>query len=458
MLDLQKIEAGKMQINYVCGDVVSFPRYLYESFEQTAGEKELVLEFVSVEPEIWMDYDEEKLTQIVVNLLANAIRHTSPGGKVSLHLDRGDQPDALVLEVRDNGVGISKDELPFIFDRFYQSSRAAQGGTGIGLSLAKNLVELLKGKITVESQPGQGTVFRLTLPISEKGPKANQQLKSGNTFLFPSLDDEARFADPAGINSDSPVILITEDHPQVLKFICACLAKDFTIVTAKDGEEGIQKAFEIIPDLIISDIMMPGKNGFELCAAIKNNILTSHIPVILLTGRGDQAALMEGIAHGADAYVVKPFEPAELNLRITKLLELRDSLSEHYKKIASSENGALAPTISIVENEFILKIRSFIEEHINDSQFNMNSLTRHMGMSHPQLHRKMIALTGESTGKFVRSVRMSKAIELLKNSDLNVSEIAYEVGFSEPGYFTKVFTKEYNVTPTEFRTNRLNSN
>ena len=210
-------------------------------------------------------------------------------------------------------------------------------------------------------------------------------------------------------------------------------------------------AYEHIPDLIISDVMMPGKDGFELTGQLKTDIQTSHIPIILLTGRGDHDAYMTGLEHGADAYVTKPFDPPELLLRVKKLLELRANLSYYYRSQSAPVDAQTNNRISAKENEFLQHVRSIVEEHINDAQFNMNMLSKEMTMSHAQLHRKITALTGESTGKFVRSVRLTKAVELLRNSDLTISEIAYETGFSEPGYFTKTFSKEYNMTPSDFR-------
>jgi DNA-binding response OmpR family regulator len=449
MLDLQKAEAGKLKPNYVYGNVVDAARNAYDAFSSLAKEKEVTLRFSASEPNLEMDYDDEKLTQILTNLVANAIRHTPSKGTVSLTLSCSD--GNLFIQVHDTGTGISEQDLPFIFDRYYQSSRAAQGGTGIGLALAKNLVELLKGSISVTSNEKIGTSFQISLPVTHTARASGSSPAQRMDIVFNGLDDETRFSAPSDITSDKPIVLVVEDHTDVAQFSASCLRKDYSTVIASDGETGIKKAFEHIPDLVISDVMMPGIDGFEVCARIKTDIQTSHIPVILLTGRGDHAALMEGIEHGADAYVVKPFEPAELLLRVKKLLELRRILSEHYR---NRSNGIIKPQptqASAREHAFVEKLRTFIEEHINDPQLSMHMLCQHMAMSHPQLHRKITALTGESAGKLVRSVRLTKALDLLRNSDLTVSEIAYETGFSEPGYFTKVFSKEYAMTPTEYR-------
>ncbi|HLF64646.1 MAG TPA: ATP-binding protein, partial [Saprospiraceae bacterium] len=451
ILELQKAEAGKLRPHYVCGEVVSFVRYLFDSFELLAKEKSVTLVFFSVLKELGMDYDEEKLTQILSNLISNAVKHTHKGGKVSLTLSTSQTNDHLHIRIQDTGVGISPDDLPYIFDRYYQSSRAATGGTGIGLALTKNLVELLGGSVTVESVMDFGTTFNVELPITTKAEQAVPVATRNADVVTEIFDDESGFLSPTQETAGKPIVLVVEDHTEVLEYIVSCLAQDFTIMTSMDGNDGIRKAYEHIPDLIVSDIIMPGKDGFELCTTLKVDIQTSHIPIILLTGRRDQASLMEGIEHGADAYIVKPFHPQELILRVKKLLELRANLRQYYRKYATAEPKEVTVQASAKENEFLHRLRTFVEDHMNDAQFNMQMLSHKMAMSHSQLHRKITALTGESTGKFVRTVRLTKAMDLLRNSDLTVSEIAYETGFSEPGYFTKVFSKEYHMSPSEYR-------
>jgi signal transduction histidine kinase/DNA-binding response OmpR family regulator len=452
MLDLQKIEAGKMKIFYKHGDIIQKIRMIFDLFESWAREKEIQMSFSADPPELFMDYDDDKLTQIISNLLSNAIKHTQQHGKIGVMVNRVVKHNTLLIVVQDTGIGISPEDLPYIFDRYYQSSRAAAGGTGIGMALTKNLVELLDGSITVESQLDFGTTFRISLPIIKQAEYvAAETVVRPDPILSESFYEESTTMPLLDAASDKPIVLVVEDHPEVMQYIASCLAPEYSIITATDGVEGLQKAFEYIPDLIISDVMMPRKDGFELCATLKKDIQTSHIPIILLTGRGDHTALMSGIEYGADAYVVKPFDPSELLLRVKKLLELRANLSLHYRQISSVPRIQAPAHVSVRENEFLLSIRLFVEEHISDTQFNMDMLCQHLAMSHPQLHRKITALTGESTGKFVRSIRLSKAKELLLNSDLTVSEIAYETGFSEPGYFTKVFSKEFDQSPSAFR-------
>lgn len=453
MLDLQKVEAGKLRPDFQFGDVVAVVRALHSLFQSAAEAKSIAFAFEADPSEVLMDYDEEKLTQIITNLLSNALKHTPDNGRISTLITQ--KANALQIEIRDNGTGISADEIPHIFEQYYQSKRAAAGGTGIGLALTKNLVELLGGTISVSSEEHSGSSFMIVLPIHRYGQKTTVSRISSVPPLHASAIVEAAFPEPAQDHSGKPIVLIVEDHPEVRQFVVSCL-KHYHTVAAANGHEGLSVAREIVPDLVVSDVMMPDLDGFELCAHLKRDIQTSHIPVILLTGRGDQAALLHGLEHGADAYIVKPFDPLELQVRVRKLLELRETLSQHYRRFAGNSPPSPVEQSSPYEHAFLQKVRAFVEEHMNDAQFNMQMLCQHVAMSHPQLHRKITALTGESTGRFVRSVRLTKAIELLRTTDDTIAQIAYETGFSDPGYFSKVFSKELGENPTEYRA-RLSS-
>jgi len=452
MLELQKLEAGKSQAQYTYGEIVQMIKYLFGSFETWAKEKNISMIFSSSIQEVYMDFDKEKITQIITNLVSNAIKHTPQNGKIALALQVSDSGNHLQINVSDTGVGISEEDLPFIFDRFYQTKRASVGGTGIGLAVVKNLAELLGGTISVESKVDVGSTFKLKLPITKQASKAISDISPDAIFSKDSFEEEGTHSNtPEQTVPGKPVAVVIEDNPDVLQYVMKCLQNEFNTVPASNGTEGLRIAYELVPDLIISDVMMPGKDGFELTRHLKTDIQTSHIPIILLTGRGDHEAIMTGIEYGADAYITKPFNPAELVLRAKKMLELRANLRQFYKQHATTKDPKPTIEASAKENDFLKKIRLFVEEHINDSQFNMDKLCHYMAMSHPQLHRKITALTGESVGKFVRSIRLSKAKALLKESDLTISEIAYETGFSEPGYFTKVFSKEFNISPSDFR-------
>ena len=455
MLELQKLESGKITVHYEYGEIVQILRYLFGSFEAWGKEKNISMVIASPIQEVYMDLDQDKLTKIITNLMSNAIKHTPRNGKIIMEIELARAGEHLMVGITDSGPGISQEDLPYIFERYYQSSKAASGGTGIGLALTKNLVELLGGSIKVASSIGQGSTFTISLPITRQAQYAVPQI-TGNAIVesYDAVEDLSD-NDQELKNSSRPVILVIEDHTEVAQYVARCLAPDFEILISADGSQGLESAYMHIPDLIISDIMMPGRDGFELTAILKSNLLTSHIPVILLTGRGDHDALMTGIREGADAYLTKPFDPAELVLRVKKMLEIRTGLREYYRSHSGDPVPDLPAEASVRENEFLQRIRAFVEDHMNDAQFNMAMLCRHLAMSHPQLHRKITTLTGESAGKFVRSIRLNKAVDLLRHSDFTISEIAYECGFSEPGYFTKIFTKQFGIAPSEYR-NQLN--
>jgi signal transduction histidine kinase/DNA-binding response OmpR family regulator len=452
MLELQKLEAGMLKPNYAYGEIILMLKNLFHSFETWSGEKNISLIFSSTLHEVYMDFDAEKINQVITNLVSNAVKHTPRNGKVAMIVRASDSGDELIIEIRDTGVGISEEDLPHIFDRYYQTNRAAAGGTGIGLALVKNLVDLLGGKITVESKLDIGSSFVLYLPITRHASGLKNATPESGIFSAEEHGDEMQFMPDEKMKGQKPFILVIEDNHEVSAYIVSCLQKEYTVITAFNGNDGIRQAIDNTPDLIISDVMMPGKDGFEVCREVKEghphqsySVHTSHWAGEIRKG------LMTGIEFGADAYIIKPFNPEELLLRIQKLLELRATLSIYYRQHSGAEKLPVNEQASVQENAFLVKLRSIIEEHIDDPQFSILKLSQSMAMSHPQLHRKITSLTGESTGKFVRSVRLSKAVQWLKDSDLTIAEIAYQAGFSDPGYFTKVFSKEFGESPSEYR-------
>jgi DNA-binding response OmpR family regulator len=404
------------------------------------------------------------LFNIISNLLSNAIKFTPSGGKVIFHVNQSNETSSekLILKIKDTGIGIPAKELPHIFDRFYQvdsSSTRPGEGTGIGLSLTKELVELMKGEIKVKSQPGEGCEFTVSLPITQNAPKQETGFKDRSTTLeikdrldaeipeVPVIQDSPE--DMLSLTVDYPLTLIVEDNWDVAKYIASCLGKEYKIHFAKDGQEGINKAFELIPDIIICDVMMPEKDGFEVCSSLKQDERTSHIPIIMLTAKATKEDKLKGLTSGADAYLSKPFDKKELLIRIEKMIELRRHLLEKY----SSRKHKLKSSLSKdnIEDVFLKKIISVIEKNIDDSHFGTLQLSFAINMSESQLYRKLKALTGKSTAIFIRTVRLHKARELLTTTSLNVSEIAYETGFSDPAWFSRVFKEEFGVSPNTFR-------
>ncbi|AWV98285.1 hybrid sensor histidine kinase/response regulator transcription factor [Arcticibacterium luteifluviistationis] len=452
MLDLSKLESGNMSFHNQQSDILPYLKYLTESLHSLAEVKKVHVAFRASEEQIIMDFDQEKIQQIMLNLLTNAIKFTPSGGAVHVdikvnHKTKAKQKSFLHISVKDSGIGISKEHIPHIFNRFYQvddTSTRRIGGSGIGLALVNELVQLIDGNIHVKSKLNKGTKISLDLPITNQAPL--EDLSEIEAISKP-IKQSARST--AKTDKGLPQILLIEDSPDMVTYIVSCLEKDFEIRLAKNGQEGVSMAMEFIPDLIISDVMMPFKDGYEVCHDLKNEIKTSHIPIILLTAKADLESRLEGFEKGADAYLAKPFHSEELIMRISKLLESRKKLQAFY--LSQIGNSAQLVNEQNPENEFILKIQGIIEDNLLHQEFNVESLCVIIGISHSQLHRKLMALVGISPNKLINQIKLQKAKELLQNSNLNISQIASNSGFNDPGYFSRIFKKEFGKTPQSWR-------
>ncbi len=459
LLDLAKLDSGTMKTRLVQADIIAYLQYLTESFYSMAQEKKVRLTFYPEIPELVMDFDEEKLQAITYNLLSNALKFTEPGGKIVLHATQLVQNSAtfLQLKVQDTGVGIEEKELPHIFDRFYQAdnSNTRKGeGTGIGLTLTRELIELMDGTIAVESTVGKGTVFTVLLPVRHEQATPSQLPASPvfrNVVAAPARVKVAATDTPI---TDKPMLLIIEDNADVVTYIEGLLKKDYHIETAANGQIGIEKALELIPDIIISDVMMPEKDGYEVCDTLKNDERTSHIPLILLTAKATQEDKVAGLRVGADAYLQKPFDKAELFVRLEKLVELRQRLQaryagngnfDHFQKDAKPD---APPTLDDI---FLQKIREVITAKMGESELGILDLCKAVHLSYTQVFRKIKALTGENPTFYIRKMRLQRARHLLQTTEMNISEIAYEVGFSDPGYFSRVFHEAFGTAPSAMR-------
>ncbi len=466
ILNLRKLESQNMEVNLVQGDVFQYLRYITESYQSYAQNKGIQLHFLAAQSSIQMDYDSDKLLRIISNLLSNAIKFTPYDGNIYFHIDQKSEKDGQWLQIRieDTGDGIPKDRLANIFDRFYQvddSSTRKGEGTGIGLALTRELVKLLNGKIEVQSEIGKGTIFFVKLPITTNSiikDEASTLLEKDETIMPPTVfageppsktTAATEVLLPFESESSLPNLLIVEDNPDVIQFLVACLEDEYQLHIARNGQEGIDEAIEQIPDLIVSDVMMPEKDGFELCDTLKQDERTSHIPIILLTAKADLDSRISGLERGADAYLTKPFEQKELLIRLKKLLELRKRLQERYKTFDFKPFEEENPTSR--EDAFLIKVQKLIEENISDDNFGNVQLAKKMNLSESQLYRKIKALTDKSPVPFIRSVRLYKGKELLQSTEMNVSEVAYEVGFTDPAYFSRVFSKEFNISPNAIR-------
>lgn len=457
LLDLSKLEDQSLQLHFIQSDVVNFLRYLTGSFQTLANSQNISLQFFSDIRRLDMDIDPDQLTQIYTNLVSNALKYTKSGGNIVIRTSRRAQE--LVLEIQDSGIGIPEADLPNIFDRFYQvdgSNTRSGEGTGIGLAHTQELVKLLEGRIEVESTVGTGSTFTLFLPIQNIAPMQSLVKQVDSTPQGTTAVDALVTATTEEIQK----LLIIEDNPDVVTYLKSCLKDRYQLEVAYNGQIGIEKALESIPDLIISDVMMPEKDGFEVCDTLKHDQRTSHIPIILLTAKSDQSSRLTGLRKGADAYLAKPFDKEELLIRLEKLAALSLRLQEHYASWAEKamypevvpEKKAPNPETPFdLEDKFLQQIKFVVDKEIGNADFNPNQLCQALGLSSSQLYRKVKAITGTTPALFVRKLRLYKAKELLQTTELNVSEIAYEVGFSSPSYFSRSFAEEFGSSPVENR-------
>lgn len=457
MLDLAKLEAGQLQVTLEQADVVAFIQQQIDSFQPFAQSKQITIGFQPAVAEVVMDFDGEKLGNILTNLIFNATKFSNENGRIDLILQVEDRQ--LVLEIRDNGIGIPPEKLPFIFDRFYQNPRPVHSGqapyapqdnksSGIGLALVKELVTLLGGSIAVSSTLGTGTAFTIKLPIRRDAPVASGtpidefDSKRMTPEFFPPI------ATDQPLKKELPFLLLIEDDEDLATYIRLCLRDHYTVDWVENGALGIERALETLPDMIICDVMMPERNGYEVTRFLKNDDRTNHIPIVLLTAKIDAASRLDGFTAGADAYLAKPFMEEELLVRLERLITLRKSLQAKYSSLdfKAETTDAASPAEAFLE-----KISQCVLEQLDVREFGAPQLTKELGMSESQLNRKVKALTGQTLSIFVRSVRLREAKTLLMTTELNISEIAYSVGFSEPAYFSRSFSQTFRVSPSQFR-------
>lgn len=473
MLDLSKLETGKMQLQLINGDVINFLRYIVESFHSLAESQHKQLHFLSEMDALQTEYDPEKLRQIIANLLSNALKFTPERGNIYISVTEQTVPDSpnkilLAIKVKDTGAGIPEGQLLHIFDRFYQidnSHTRKTEGTGIGLALTKELVKLMEGEITVKSPPtgaNKGSEFTVVLPLKKTNAEDESVVRQNGKPNYAASADAAPTVFELADDKDAktkPLVLLVEDNADVVAYTASCLP-DYRLAVGKDGREGFEIACEMVPDLIITDVMMPFVDGFELCRQLRRDERTSHIPIIMLTAKAGIESKMEGLQQGADAYLEKPFNREELLIRIKKLLELRQTLQLYYLKKAgldsAKERGETTiAKVPLVENDiedaFVKRVREAVEANLSNAEFTIEQLCKLVFMSHSQLHRKLDALTGCSPNKFIRVARLNKAKQMLKDPANSISAIAYECGYNDPAYFSRVFKQEHGETPQEWR-------
>jgi len=450
LLDLSKTDAGKTQLKAQQGDIVAFIRYIAEPFIAQAEDRNIVFDCHFHENSLMLWFDADKTEKILSNVISNALKNTDEHGRIDL--STSENGNNCLIEIKDTGIGIAENDLSHIFDRFYQSNSPLNSkGSGIGLALTKEFVDLHKGKISVESKLGMGTSFTIQLPIGDAHLSDAQ--KQGTPLFLENasipVDLPVSGLSRAEYNEKLPRILVVDDNQDIRTFIQSNLSSIYNIIEAADGMQGMEMATENMPDLIISDVMMPITDGIEFCRQIKSDRQTCHIPVVLLTAKSADESKIEGYETGADDYLVKPFKLDILKARIKNLLENRRLLRRSY-----SDNIAAEPeefTSNAIDHELIKRIYAIVEERIADTDFNPDILARELLMSRSSLYMKIKAITGESVSIFVRNIRLKKAAEMLKQQKHSVTEIAYNVGFNQTQYFSKCFKEVFGMTPSEYR-------
>ncbi len=453
MLDLSKLEAGAMPVNLIQADVILYIRYLVDLLNSLANSKNITLRFSPDPDHLMVDYDPDKMMDIVSNLVSNALKYTPPGGLVEITSAlTGNVEQKLEIRVRDNGPGIPKDLLPDIFDRFYRvenNTTQFTRGSGLGLAITKELVKLLNGSISVESVYGEGTEFILTLPVTQRAPVKTEtafaDIEGRISAYIVHHHEKSHSGDTMEVvKEDKPLLLIVEDSNDVVSYLSTILEMDYNIMVAVNGKEGLEKALELVPDIILSDVMMPEMDGIELLDRVKNDIRTSHIPVVILTARADISSRLTGLERGADAYMEKPFVREELILQLKKLIELRKKLRERYSAIRLFNKPEEREYH--FEDSFMQRVHNTMSAHLND-EFDIKWLCQEVAMSRTQLYRKFKSLTERTVSEYFRSFRLHKAKELLMSSDIRVAEAAYRTGFRNISHFSRVFTKEFGINP-----------
>lgn len=467
ILDFRKIQNGKMELKLYRFDIVKTLTMWVGDFQLTAERKQirLHLDVNDLKGSHEMIADQEKISRIVFNLLSNALKYTPAGGEIFVSLK--DEGANLRLDVRDTGKGISQDEADKIFERFFQAKGAASG-TGIGLALVKSFVELHHGEARVESEPGKGSDFIVVIPREQEGDSqvihndvdivdnsTNASASEGKNVVDESvlqyIDDgdrsRGKVQQLVSENTNRPTVLVIDDNTDIRQYERTLLQDEYIVLEAADGKEGLSVAIKEVPDLVICDVMMPVMDGLEFTKQLKTNTATSHIPVIMLTAKNLEEHRAEGYEHGADSYITKPFHSKVLLARIENLLRQRQLLKNLYQGTKEAEKEISEAHLEDRDKQFLKQLQAIIQKNISDSEFGVEDMGQQIGLSRVQLYRKVKAMTGSSVVDLLRKARLAKARRLLETRSMSVSEVAYEVGFSAPSYFTKCFKEEYGMLP-----------
>jgi len=457
LMDFRKIEGSKMEIRASEQNLISFLSDIMGSFEKMAAKRKIDFRLITSEPQLNVWFDVNMLDKVIFNLLSNAFKFTKDRGRIYIHVKiSGNEKVGIIVE--DNGVGMTQAEVQHVFEIFYQAEGSYKTlGTGLGLALSKELIHLHKGTISVQSEQGKATKFLIELPLGRDHLKEKEisddpadELSLLRNREIPEENNIEGTEIQQKIAPREQTVLLIEDNKDLSNLVEQKLLEYYSVVKAADGNEGLKIAFDQIPDLILCDIMLPGKDGLEIASVLKSDFRTSHIPIILLTAKNTTEQQIEGIKAGVDAYITKPFNLKYVEETIRTLLRNRAILREHYTSELPVETNAAANPNKL-DKKFVTEFTAYIEEHYGNSTLNVEDIAKDMGMSRVQLYRKVKALLGFSVNEYIQQIRLNKAKFLLRRNDLTVADIAYHVGFSSPTYFSTAFKAKYNQTPMEYK-------
>ena len=460
VIEFRSYENGKMQMYFTKGNLKRFLTELNSFFSDRIKQKKLIFQFLAEDTSFEMAFDKEKVEKIYFNLLSNALKFTPQEGSINVSLTKEDLPlppskgEVAVLRVFNSGSYIPKDKQNEVFEHFYKINPDSEG-SGIGLALVQALVASHNGTISVESTEGEGTTFVIRLPFSQEQVSAKAVYDSNyietHLDLLPSLpasDEKLKLPTVVPSAPEKPTVLIVEDNEDMRQFIRYILSDNYNLIEAENGEEGFEVAKKHLPDVVISDVMMPKTDGFDLCQLLKTNVATNHIPVILLTAYALDEQKQVGFESGADAYISKPFNVKLLKTRVRKLIENRKKIRESFSNFLLNETKQ--ETLGKIEQQFITDFTQYVENSIANPELNIDEIADALGLSRSNLYRKIKSLTDYSPNELIRTIRVKYAKQLLNSKAKSISEVAYEVGFSSPSYFAKCFKDFYNESPTEY--------
>ncbi len=464
ILDLTKLEAKKMELQLKVDDLDSFLHQLTDSFQPLAHQKKIFFSnSIQLSGREFL-FDSDKLEKIITNLLMNSFKFTPQNGVVTLHISDQASEKEIKIVVKDTGIGIPEEDQQHLFSAFYQVREGVDGdqGTGLGLSLVKELVKLHQGSIQLESTLHKGTIITVSLPIQKSKPASHSLTKS----LTPISEPVSSFSESTELpespltkdetQSEIKTILIVEDNIDLQNYLASILSKLYTVVIAKDGAEGLEYAYQQIPDLILSDVMMPKLNGIDMTEKLKLDERTSHIPIILLTAKADLESRLTGLKIGADDYLAKPFIVEELFIRIANLLNLRKILAKKYMTRLSGMASSKVTSEPSLDEKFLQKAKAVVERHMSDSLFGVESMAEEMNLSRAQLFRKLKAISGLSPTDFISDIRLLRAAEMIRGKFDTLAQISYSVGFNEQSYFAKRFRKKFGMNPSDYGAKNIN--